>query len=88
MRVQRPGAHHYHRLTTVFHGATSTLVTPDALRRIRRRRAFTQARLASELGVSRHTVLRWETGEVGIPTIAAKLLNRLDKEARAKTRKR
>jgi DNA-binding transcriptional regulator YiaG len=69
----------------MFHGATLPLVKPETLRRIRRGLHHTQERLASALGVSRHTVLRWENGQVPIPALAAKLLYRLKEERRRRT---
>lgn len=40
-----------------------TLPTPEAARQIRLAAGVSQERLASELGVHRMTVVRWETGE-------------------------
>lgn len=69
----------------MFHGAAFTLVNSETLRRTRRGLHYTQERLASALGVSRHTVLRWENGQVLIPALAAKLLYRLKEERRRRT---
>jgi transcriptional regulator with XRE-family HTH domain len=49
---------------------------------------LTQAELAAELGVARNTVARWEMGSRPISEPAARLLERLSKERRAKKTKR
>jgi DNA-binding XRE family transcriptional regulator len=41
--------------------------TPGELKQARARLGFTQEQLASELGVSRVSVVRWETGTYKIP---------------------
>jgi transcriptional regulator with XRE-family HTH domain len=61
-------------------------VDTETLKRIRRGLDLSQARLASKLGVARLTVWRWENGQVPIPTLAARLLYRLDTERRRRAR--
>lgn len=39
----------------------------ERLRRSRRKARITQAQLAAKVGVDRHTVIRWEAAESGIP---------------------
>jgi transcriptional regulator with XRE-family HTH domain len=41
-------------------------MTPEELRRIRKRLGLTQEKLATKLHVDRRTILRWENGEVPI----------------------
>lgn len=60
----------------------SSGVTGAEVRRIRDRLKLTQAALARELGVSRVTVARWETGVYAIPEPTARLLGRIRKERR------
>lgn len=63
-------------------------MTPRELKRIRMALGLTQAALAAELGVSRETLTRWETGRRRrIPEPAARLLRRLVQE-RPKTRRK
>jgi DNA-binding transcriptional regulator YiaG len=52
------------------------------VRRIRDRLTRTQAALARQLGVSRVTVARWETGVYAIPKPTARLLQRIRNERR------
>jgi DNA-binding transcriptional regulator YiaG len=52
------------------------------VRRIRDRLALTQAALARQLGGSRVTVARWETGVYAIPKPTARLLQRIRNERR------
>jgi DNA-binding transcriptional regulator YiaG len=53
---------------------------PKEVKRIRKRLGRTQAELAQDLGVSRETVARWETGTRPVPGPAARLLERLQRE--------
>jgi transcriptional regulator with XRE-family HTH domain len=66
--------------------ATSRVLTPEALARLRHRLHLTQAQLAGLLGVTRNTVARWEIGLRRIPEPAARLAQRLLKERRSKKR--
>ena len=60
-------------------------VTGAEVRRIRHRLTLTQAAIARELGVTRVTVARWETGVYAIPEPTARLLQRIRTErSRAK----
>jgi DNA-binding transcriptional regulator YiaG len=69
----------------VYRNVTSQHVTGDEVRRIRERLRLTQRELARELGVSRVTVARWETGVYAIPEPTARLLQRIRQErSRAK----
>lgn len=43
--------------------ATRSLPTPEHARAIRRAAGVTQTRMAQELGVTRATINRWESGE-------------------------
>jgi len=66
-------------------------VTPDELKRLRKRLGLSQQQLANELGVHVMTVSRWETGAremKKIPEPAARLAERLKTERRPKERKR
>lgn len=58
----------------------------DELKRIRGRLRLTQQELADQLGVSRVTVARWETGLRTISEPVARLIRRLAAEARRKPR--
>ena len=62
-------------------------MTPDELKRIRKRLRLTQAELAKELGVTRVSVARWEVGIYAVPEMAARLLEHLVRERRGPTQK-
>lgn len=49
-------------------------MTPQHLTTIRKCLAWSQARLARELGVSPATVCRWESGKIRIPLSMARLI--------------
>ena len=66
----------------------SSRVTGDEVRRIRERLPLTPAELARELGVTRVTVARWETGVYAIPEPTARLLQRVRNEGNRATRSR
>ena len=66
----------------------SSRVTGDEVRGIRERLTLTQAELARELGVTRVTVARWETGVYAIPEPTARLLQRVRNEGNRATRSR
>lgn len=51
-------------------------LTPLKLVRLRRWKGWTQARVATMLGVSTNTVARWERGEVTMPDWPARVLER------------
>jgi repressor LexA len=51
---------------------------PAELKQARARLGFTQEQLASELGVSRLTVVRWETGLCRIPFMISLALKYLE----------
>lgn len=51
--------------------------------RLRSRNGWTLRELADELGVSKSTIHRWETGEYDIPRIIAPALIELEKRAKA-----
>lgn len=56
-------------------------MNPERIRDLRRKRGWTQARLARQLGVSVTTVSRWETGSTQpLPFLAERLIQ-LAKEA-------
>jgi DNA-binding transcriptional regulator YiaG len=57
-------------------------VTGAEVRRIRHGLQLTQAALARELGVTRVTVVRWESGVYAIPEPTARLLRRIRDESR------
>lgn len=61
---------------------------PDELKVIRKQLGLTQTELAEALGVRRGAVARWETGTRRITEPVARLLVRLQHEARAKKRRR
>lgn len=52
------------------------ILTPEKLRRLRRWKGWTQARVAALLGVSTNTVARWERYEVTMPDWPARVLAR------------
>lgn len=54
------------------------------LKKRRERLGFTQEGLASQLGVSRNTVARWERDEIGIPPYLDLALKTLEREKTAK----
>jgi DNA-binding transcriptional regulator YiaG len=62
-------------------------MTPDEVKRIRKRLRLTQAELAKELGVTRVSVARWEVGIYAVPEMAARLLEHLVKERRGPPQK-
>jgi DNA-binding transcriptional regulator YiaG len=59
-------------------------MTPDEVKAIRRRLGLTQAELAAQVGVTRVTVARWESGLIGIRESAARLLKLLSTKAKAR----
>lgn len=61
---------------------------PDEFKRLREALGLTQDQLAAELGVHRVTVARWETGEHKVPEPAARLLERLKADSKARKRRR
>ncbi len=63
-------------------------MTPDELKRLRKRLGMTQAQLAEALGVRLETVGRWEVGMRRISEPAARLVQRLVAERRAKKPKK
>jgi DNA-binding transcriptional regulator YiaG len=63
-------------------------VTAAEVRRIRHGLHLTQAALACELGVTRVTVARWESGVYAIPEPTARLLQRVRNEGRRAKRPR
>lgn len=59
-----------------------------AIRQLRERMGWTQARLAVEVGVTRNTIARWERDEMGISGAAAKLLTLLIAKSPTRARRR
>jgi transcriptional regulator with XRE-family HTH domain len=60
--------------------ATTCVVKPAELQRIREALGLTQAQLADEIGVHRVTVAKWETGDRTIPEPVARLVQRIRDE--------
>lgn len=63
------------------------LVTPKGVRFIRTEMKLRQEDLARRMAVHRHTVIRWESGEVQIPEPMARLLRLLYREWEGRARK-
>ncbi len=63
-------------------------VTPEKLKRIRSALRWTQEKLAAEVGVTRVSVARWETGVRGISEPVARLIRSLEKEGEARKKPR
>lgn len=55
-------------------------ITPAELKKARIRLGFTQEKLAVELGVVRHSVIRWEAGRHKIPHMLELALKQLELE--------
>lgn len=72
----------------MWRSVTFVAVDGDEFRRLRKEMALTQGALAEHLGVDRVTITRWETGVHRVPEPAARLLERLQQEAKAKKRKK
>jgi transcriptional regulator with XRE-family HTH domain len=66
--------------------ATSTVVKPSELQRIREALGLTQAQLAEEIGVHRVTVAKWEAGDRNIPEPVARLVQRIRDERKRRKR--
>jgi transcriptional regulator with XRE-family HTH domain len=57
---------------------------PEQLRRLRQKLGLTQEELALEVGVARNSVARWERGEMAISEPAARLIQRIADDRKAK----
>lgn len=58
-------------------------MTPEECRHIRKNvLGLNQGDFARLLGVSRNTVVRWETGRVGIPHLRVGIIRQLEEEAK------
>lgn len=55
-------------------------MTPEALRKIRTDRRWTQPKMAAELGVTVTTLWRWENGASPISAMVEKAVERLPAE--------
>jgi DNA-binding transcriptional regulator YiaG len=55
------------------------MMTPEALRRLRKRLGLTQSRFADLIGVHVGTVKRWETGTLGMRPTTERLIRLLTK---------
>jgi DNA-binding transcriptional regulator YiaG len=62
-------------------------VTPDALRRLRKRLKLTQPKFAALIGVHLVTVKKWETGTLGMKATTEKLIGLLVAQERQRLRK-
>jgi len=60
-------------------------VTPDELRRIRKRLGLSQSRFAALLGVHPVTVRKWEAGMQGMAHTADRLIRLLAEQQKART---
>ena len=58
------------------------ILTPIELKEARISLGFTQEKLATELGVHRFTLLRWESGEHKVPRMLDLALKQLKREQR------
>lgn len=56
-------------------------MTTTELRAIRTRLNLSQEGLAERLGVDRRTIIRWESGEVAIPTTVVLAINDVERQA-------
>ncbi|WP_422294850.1 helix-turn-helix domain-containing protein [Candidatus Binatus sp.] len=61
-------------------------MTGKQIQTIRLRLGLTQAELAEKLGVTRNSVVRWESESIGIKESAARLLKMLAKESASRKR--
>jgi len=75
-------------LTMGFSCVTIGYMEPDELKRQREKLGFTQAELASALGVHRVAVARWETGTRKIPSMLRLALKALVQERRKRLKQR
>lgn len=58
-------------------------MTPEEVRRIRKDvLGLNQADFARLVGVSRNTVVRWETGRIGVPHLQVGIIKQLEQEAK------
>ena len=63
-------------------------MTPNDLRRLRRRLHLSQAGFAALVGVAPNTVARWERGELGMRATTIRLLELIAAQARQKTNRK
>lgn len=55
-------------------------MTPNELRKIRKRLGWTQQQLADAVGVARNSVVRWEGGHMRIAEPVARLIRMIAKQ--------
>lgn len=60
--------------------ATLRCMTGKQIKRIRLKLGLTQVQLAEKVGVSRNTVVRWESGAMGVRESAARLLKTIERD--------
>jgi transcriptional regulator with XRE-family HTH domain len=63
-------------------------MTDVEIRAFRKKLGWTQVALAEAIGVTSNTVARWERGEMAISEPAARLLQKIAAERRARSGKR
>ena len=68
--------------------AAYSIMTDVEIRAFRKKLGWTQVALAEAIGVTSNTVARWERGEMAISEPAARLLQKIAAEQRARIGKR